>query len=89
MIRWQQILAACLSPPIVIEPDEVFVHTLRVLAGTPDGNLDSRFDVEDPLGTYRTAWPQALSSFDAEVPGFGPSLRVELRASNAFTILTH
>ena len=85
---WSPVLLDCLSPPIVIEEDEVWVDTLEVWGGLPGGNFGPRFDVADPAGTYRVVWDAALSSYDADGPPFGRPLPLPQRVSNTFQLTT-
>jgi hypothetical protein len=82
---WSPILAACLSPPIVIAADEVWTGTLHVEGGTPDGNTWPRFDVTDPAGTYRLVWDAAVGWYKDD-PSSGVSLPLRERISNTFEL---
>ena len=84
---WSPFLLLCLSPPIVIEEDEVWVDTLEVWGGLPGGNVWPRFDVADPAGTYRIVWDDALSSYQDHLP-FGRPLPLAERMSNTFQLTT-
>jgi hypothetical protein len=83
---WGPVLNQCLSPPIVIEPNATFAGTLRVWGAPPGSNTYPQFDVDDPSGTYRIVWDDALSSFDADSYPFGAQIPLEARISNRFTL---
>ena len=85
---WSPVLLACLSPPIVIDEAEVWVDTVEVVAGLPDGNLWPRFDVADPAGTYRIVWGAAFSSYRPDGPPWGRLLPWAERVSNSFELST-
>ena len=59
---WNPLLLLCLSPPIVIEPDEVYRTTLDVV-GIPPPDVST---------AYRIAWGTGLSSYDPDRYPFGP-----------------
>ena len=84
---WAPVLPACLSSPIVIEEDELWVDTLKVWGGLPGSNFRPQFDVADPAGRYRIVWDEALSSFQDGLP-FGSPLPLAERVSNAFQLTT-
>ena len=86
-VAWSPVLLACLSPPIVIEEDEVWADTLEVWGAPPGSNWRPRFDVADPAGTYRIVWDAALSSYQDHLP-FGAPLPLAERVSNAFQLTT-
>lgn len=41
----------CLSPPIVVQPGQLYKDTLRLIAGRPSDNLIPKFEVEEIEGT--------------------------------------
>ncbi len=83
---WWPVLRNCLSAPIVIENNDTFVDTLRVWGAPPGGNISPEFDVDDPSGTYRIVWDDALSSFNGYLYPFGEQIPIEARISNWFTL---
>ena len=83
---WGPIINQCLSAPIVIESNATFVDTLQVWGAPPGSNTFPQFDVQDPSGTYRIVWEDALSSFQDDLFPFGPQIPLEARISNRFTL---
>jgi len=81
---WLPFIQLCLSiPPIIVQPGETLVDTVRVFAGFPDGNTIPVFEQDDPEGVYRLVlFP--LSPFDSSPHPFGEELPFEARVSNAF-----
>ncbi|MDE2764607.1 MAG: hypothetical protein OXQ94_07525 [Gemmatimonadota bacterium] len=80
------ILLDCLSPPIVIEPDEVYETTLRVV-GCLEGNCGPRLVLPPSSSTpVRIVWGDALSSYDEDANPFGELIPLEERVSNRFTL---
>jgi len=81
---WSPTLLLCLSPPIVIEPDEVYETTLRVV-GCLEGNCGPR---RRPISftPVRILWGDALSSYDDGAYPFGELIPLEERVSNRFTL---
>ena len=73
---WNPLLLLCLSPPIVIEPDEVYRTTLDVV-GIPPPDVST---------AYRIAWGTGLSSYDPDRYPFGELIPLEERVSNSFTL---
>ena len=83
--RWSPVIAACLSAPIEIAPDEIFRDTVRVWGAKPGVNAHPAFDVPDPSGEYRLVWDAALWSFQDRLP-FGEPIPEAARTSNTFTL---
>ena len=82
---WVPVLQLCLSLPIVIETNTTFVDTLEVWGAPAGSNTYPQFDADDPSGTYRIVWDNALSSFQDSYP-FGPQIPLDARISNPFTL---
>ena len=72
---WSPIVRLCLSPPIVIEPDEVYETTLEV-SGL------SRM----PSAPVRIVWNTGLSSYDPDARPIGEPIPFEERISNSFRL---
>jgi hypothetical protein len=79
---WTGATPACLSLPVVVPPDGEYSDTIRVLA-RPD--MDPRFNVADPAGTYRLVWHGVVHSYRTEPP-LGTPLPQDERTSNEFTV---
>ena len=83
---WSPILLLCLSPPIVIEPGEVYETTLHV-TGCLVGNCLPRLVLPPTESTpIRIVWSGALSSYDSRASPFGELIPLEERVSNSFTL---
>ena len=81
---WRPVLAACLSAPIVIQPDSVYRRTLRLVGAAPgNNNAYPRFRRLDLPGTYRLVLIDALSSYQDRLP-WGEPIELVHRASNEF-----
>lgn len=83
---WAPAVNDCLSPPIIIEPGEVFRDTVRVHAARFGSNTYPQFQFEDPKGVYRIRWENALTSFDPDQYPFGEPLPLDTRTSNRFVL---
>ncbi|MDE2973468.1 MAG: hypothetical protein OXU64_01925 [Gemmatimonadota bacterium] len=84
---WSPVLLACLSPPIVIEPDEVYEAILDVVGCTSGGSCAPRLTLPPAASTrYRIMWGDALSSYDDRADPFGELIPLEERVSNSFTL---
>lgn len=79
---WTGSSPACMSLPVVVPPDGDYMDTVRVLA-RPD--MDPRFNVADPDGTYRLVWHGVVHSYRSEPP-LGTPLPLDERTSNEFTL---
>jgi hypothetical protein len=79
---WTGATPACMSPPVVVPPDGEYMDTVHVLA-RPD--MDPRFNVADPDGTYRLVWHGVVHSYHDEPP-LGTPLPQDERTSNEFTL---
>jgi hypothetical protein len=86
VVGWAPALEDCLSPPIIIEPGEVFQDTIRVHAARFGSNTYPQFQSADPEGVYRIRWENALTSFDADQYPFGEPLPLDGRVSNRFVL---
>ncbi len=83
---WAPAVPLCLSPPIVIRPGETHTDTLHVVAGTPGGNVEPTFRVDEIEGSYRLVWHGVVHDYDANRQGFGNPLPLEERVSNVFKL---
>jgi hypothetical protein len=79
---WTGASPVCMSLPVVVPPDGEFRDTVRVIA-RPD--MDPRFNVADPAGTYRLVWHGVVHSYRNEPP-LGTPLPLDERTSNEFTV---
>ncbi|MCY3808916.1 MAG: Ig-like domain-containing protein [Gemmatimonadetes bacterium] len=85
---WSPILLNCLSPPIVIEPDEVYQGFVDVLGCTSGGSCAPRLTLPRTDSTaHRIVWTDALSSYDEDGPPWGDLIPLEERVSNHFTLV--
>lgn len=87
VFAWGSPQLDCLSPPVVLLPDEVYEDTLTVSAGTPGSNIYPQFQVSELSGKYRLLWLNALGSYDPDGPPWGESLPENLRSSNEFRLV--
>jgi hypothetical protein len=80
---WTVTMNACLSPPIVVPPNDE--HTARVYLHEHSGGVSypERARMIES-GTYRVIWTGVLTSVDAN--GRGPELPLEQRVSAPITI---
>jgi len=84
---WSPVILACLSPPIVIEPDEVYETTVNVVGCTSGGNCAPRLTLPSSASTrYRIMWGDGRSSYDHDGPPWGDLIPLEERVSNSFTL---
>ena len=80
---WSPVILLCLSPPIVIEPDEVYQTTVDVVGCTSGGSCSPRLILPPTASTpYRIVWWAALSSYDPDRYPFGDLIPLEERVSN-------
>lgn len=80
------VIPQCLSPAIEIGEGESFVHTIRVQAGLPSGDVEPKFEVDEVEGTYRIVWIDVLKSFNSDTYPFGEQIPLDQRVSNAFEV---
>lgn len=84
---WSPILLDCLSPPIVIDPDEVYETMLRVGGCASGGNCGPRLDLPRITSApVRILWRTGLSSYDPDAYPFGELIPPEERVSNSFRL---
>ena len=84
---WSPVLRACLSPPIVIEPGEVYETTVDVVGCTSGGSCGPRLTLPPTASTrYRILWGDARSTYDHDGPPWGEVIPLEERVSNSFTL---
>lgn len=81
---WAVAMNACLSPPLVIRPGEEHSATLELHEDAANAVHPAGGKLES--GTYRVVWTGVLTSFDPDVPPFGPELPLEGRVSAPFRI---
>ena len=83
---WRPVLAACLSAPIVIQPDSVYRGALMLYGAAPgNNNAFPRLHRLNPPGTYRLVLMGALSSYQDRSPP-GDPIALAHRTSNEFRI---
>lgn len=83
---WSRAQFACLSPPIVVEPDGRYDYVLSIFGGDPDCGCSPRFTIEPVSGIYRIVLDGAFHSVDGAGAGQGDTLDVEKRSSNRFLL---
>lgn len=83
---WGNTVPDCLSPPIVIEPDESTRRTLSVFGGDPGCRCAPQFAFEDRAGTYRLVLIEVRDSFEDETLSFGAQIPLAARVSNPFRL---
>jgi hypothetical protein len=74
----------CLSPAIIVRGDSAFVDTL--VFAPPGGAVLDSADIGS--GTFRVAFYNVLTSFDAARRPFGPDLPIERRVSAPITFVS-
>ena len=80
---WVVMTDQCLSPAIIIFGDSAFVDTL-IFSASAGAAIDS---AGIGPGTYRVAFYNVLTSFDAAARPFGPELPLEQRVSAPITLV--
>jgi len=84
---WSPVLPACLSPPIVIEPGEVYATILDLGGCTSGGSCGPTLDLARVTSApARIVWGTGLSSYDADRHPFGELIPLEERVSNSFRL---
>jgi hypothetical protein len=86
-VAYCPIVPACLGPPVVILPGEVYRYDYRVRGYLPGGRILPQFETSVP-GTYRLIW----DAYETWTPnsgesGLGRVLPLEKRVSNEFEIV--
>lgn len=81
---WVISMAACMSPPIVVQPGGE--HTGRLYLHERAGAVPEPVGGRLESGTYRVVWTGVLTAFDSNKEGYGPELPMEKRVSAPFTI---
>ena len=84
---WSGAIPACRSPPIVIEPDEVYETTLNVGGCTSGGNCSPHLNLSRITSApVRIVWGTGLSSYDRDRYPPGELIPLEERVSNSFRL---
>lgn len=81
---WGPAVPACLSPPIIVQPEHTYRDVVEVFSGHPTNNLYPKFSVDDVPGVYRLVWRDVLHTFDPNTYPFGEALPLDKRISNMF-----
>jgi hypothetical protein len=82
---WSPPQFACLSPPIVVKPNERHRSLIYVFGVSPESNGVPKFSTNDLDGTFRLVWNALLSSYQTQLP-FGTPFPLERRVSNSFKL---
>jgi len=83
---WSPITRLCLSPPVLIAPQETYVDTLRGFGGRPGEPVAPELQVQEVEGVYRLVWTQLRGGFRPERYPQGDTLPLALKVSNAFEL---
>jgi hypothetical protein len=86
MPAWSPVIPACLSPPIVVQPNATYNAGIFVFSGYPGTRSHPQFSVPVITGVYRVVWKDVLSSYQDRAYPFGAPIPLEMRVSNRFVI---
>ncbi len=84
---WSPILPACLTQPIVVQPQASASSIVTVFAGYPGCNCSPQFMAETPGGVYRLVWTAVYGSYNSSTLAYASALPFGMRASNAFNLV--
>lgn len=87
ILAWSPVVAACLSPPVIIDEGELFSDTIFISGAFPDESATAGFDTAEHSGMYRIRWLSAYRSIE-EGQASGASIPEEYRVSNSFQLAT-
>jgi hypothetical protein len=85
-LAWSAILPACVSQPIVVQPQATYRMTLTIYAAYPECNCDPKFRTDSVSGVYRIVWNQLYGSYNGGTLAYGSALPFEMRVSNPFVL---
>jgi len=83
---WEPVMEACLSEPIVVQPEQEYRAVIYVFAAHPANDIDPKFLVDSVPGVYRLVWHSILQNYDPDTYPFGEALPLEQRISNHFRL---
>jgi hypothetical protein len=84
--EWHAEGNACLSPPIVISPGEVFRSEVLIWGTELDDPSYNSFRTPEIDGEYRLVWSQPVHHYDPKLGSFGDTIPLAERLSNPFTL---
>jgi hypothetical protein len=83
---WEPVVEACLSEPIVVQPEQAYRAVIHVFAVHPGKDMYPKFSVDSVPGVYRLVWEAVLQTYDPDTYPFGEVLPLEQRISNHFRL---
>jgi hypothetical protein len=83
---WEPIMEACLSEPIVVQPEQAYRAVIHVFAAHPAKDMHPKFFLDSVPGVYRLVWQDVLQTYDPDTYPFGDALPLEQRISNHFRL---
>jgi hypothetical protein len=83
---WEPVIEACLSEPIIVQPEQVYRAVIHVFAAHPAKDMDPKFLMDSVPGVYRLVWHRVLQNYDPDTYPFGEALPLEQRISNLFSL---
>jgi hypothetical protein len=83
---WEPVVEACLSEPIVVQPEQAYQAVIHVFGAHPANDMHPKFSVDSVPGVYRLVWQDVLQTYDPDTYPFGEALPLEQRVSNHFRL---
>jgi hypothetical protein len=83
---WEPIMEACLSEPVVVQPEQAYRAVIHVFGAHPANDMYPKFSVDSIPGVYRLVWQDVLQTYDPQTYPFGDALPLEQRISNHFRL---
>ena len=83
---WEPIMEACLSEPIIVQPEQAYQAVIHIFAADPAKDIHPKFSVDSVSGIYRLVWQDVLQTYDPDNYPFGEALPLEQRISNHFRL---
>lgn len=83
---WSPILDACLGPPIIIPPGQASADTLEIWGAQPGKDVEPAFSSKRIDRVFPLVWQSIAYHYDTRGRGFGGTVPVDLRYSNAFRL---
>jgi hypothetical protein len=85
-LAWSAITPACLSQPIIVQPQMTYRMTLAIHAGYPDCSCEPKVLTDSVSGVYRIVWNQLYGSYNGATLAYSSALPFEMRVSNPFVL---